>query len=168
MLTWMLQRRWRRHQCRCPLMIPQMPSASGRRLLNEKLHCNSILQPRISLELCRDISDSAARSSPPLSTDEDQNGGHGNMFTVDGGTRKSALMKVLSSCHSFPDISINSNEGGWRQGAVFVFPALSPGTRALQDWTFGNRMQHQSVCKASQLTDEHTYPNPQLLPITCK
>lgn len=39
---------------------------------------NSTLHPRISLELSQDISDSAARSSPPLSTYEDQNGGHGN------------------------------------------------------------------------------------------
>lgn len=51
-----------------------------------------------------------------------------------------ALMKILSSHHSFPDISINSNEGDWRPSVLFVsrrslLAPVPPLAHVLCSWT---------------------------------
>lgn len=87
-----------------------------------------------------------------------------------------ALMKILSSCHSFADISINSNEGRWRQETgglpCFYFPGAVSWHRSLPwctcfvvelDFWVPNAAS-ECVFKASQLMDEHTYPNPSCSP----
>lgn len=64
-------------------MIPQLPSTSGRSLVNEKLHYGSILHLQVGLELSQDSSDSAACSSLFLPTSGYRIGGHGNMFAME-------------------------------------------------------------------------------------
>lgn len=105
---------------------------------------NSSLHPRISLELSQDISDSAARSSPPLSTYEDQTvvmetDVYSRWRKDEIGTTP-ALIKVLSSHHSFPDISINSNAGDWRLSMLLFSPRshlapVPPLAHDLCSWT---------------------------------